>query len=122
MSTAYVVVTLAAAAWVGFSAGSTLWHAKWVVQPLADYGVPRSWWPWLGMAKAAGAAGLVVGLLVPAIGVLAAACLILYFTGAVITVIRARWYSHIAYPLLYLAPVVAALALGLTAGGPVVAS
>jgi hypothetical protein len=70
MSTVYVVVTILAAAWVGFSAVSVLVRAKWVVQPLADYGVPRSWWPWLGMAKLAGAAGLLVGLFVPVIAVM----------------------------------------------------
>ncbi|WP_246083539.1 DoxX family protein [Nonomuraea diastatica] len=41
---------------------------------------PRSWWPWLGAAKAAGAAGLLVGLFVPVIGVMAAICLVAYFT------------------------------------------
>ena len=111
MSTTYVVVTLVAAAMVGFSAVSVFVRAKWVVQPLADYGVPRSWWPWLGTAKAAGAAGLVAGLFVPVIGVIAGVCLVLYFTGAVVTVVRARWYSHIPFPLLYVAPVVGSLAL-----------
>ena|SRR5215218_2027310 len=72
---------------------------------------PRSWWPWLGTAKAAGAAGLLVGLFVPVIGVMAGIGLMLYFAGAVITVVRARWFSHIPYPLLYMAPVVASLAL-----------
>jgi hypothetical protein len=75
-------------------------------------GSTPSWWPWLGTAKAAGAAGLLAGLLVPAIGVLAGICLVLYFTGAVITVIRARWYSHIPYPLMCMAPVAGALVLG----------
>ena len=112
MSTAHIVVTVLAAAWVGFSAVSVYVRAKWVVQPLAAYGVPPSWWPWLATAKSAGAAGLLVGLLVPLIGLLAGICLVLYFTGAVITVVRARWYSHIPYPLLYLAPVVGALVLG----------
>jgi hypothetical protein len=112
MSTAYVLITILAAVWVGFSAGSIFFHAKWVVQPLSDYGVPRSWWPWLGTAKAAGAVGLLVGLFVPVIGLLAGIGLVLYFTGAVITVIRARSYSHIPFPLIYLAPVVAAMALG----------
>ncbi|MGZ3679891.1 MAG: DoxX family protein [Ktedonobacterales bacterium] len=111
MSVAYVVVTVLAAAMVGFSAVSVFSHAKWVVQPLADYGVPRAWWPWLGTAKAAGAAGLLVGLFVPVIGVMAEICLVLYFTGAVITVVRAHWYSHIAFPLLYVAPVIGALVL-----------
>ena len=111
MSTAYIVVTLLGAALVAFSAGSLFSHAKWVVQPLTDYGVPRSWWPWLATAKAAGAAGLLVGLFVPVIGVMAGIGLVLYFAGAAITVVRARWFSHIPYPLLYMAPVVASLAL-----------
>lgn len=113
MSTTHVVVTVVAALWVGFSAASVFLGAAWVVKPLAEYGVPRTWWPWLGTAKAAGAAGLLVGLFVPVIGVLAGMGLVLYFTGAVVTVIRARSYSHIPFPLLYLAPVVGTLALGL---------
>ena len=56
--------------------------------------------------------GLLVGLFVPAIGVLAGICLMLYFAGAVITVLRARSYSTVVFPLLYLGPVIAALVLG----------
>ncbi|MDT7805005.1 MAG: hypothetical protein QOI78_8438 [Actinomycetota bacterium] len=111
MSTAYLIVSIVGAAMAGFSAYSVFTHAKWVVEPLAGYGVPRSWWPWLGTAKAAGAAGLVVGLFVPVIGVAAGIGLVLYFTGAVVTVARAKSYAHLAFPLMYLAPVVAALAL-----------
>jgi hypothetical protein len=111
MSTASVIVTLFAAAFVGFSAVSVFTRAKWVVEPITEYGVPESWWTWLGTAKAAGAAGLVAGLFVPAIGVAAAIGLVLYFAGAVVTVARARSYSHLAYPVLYLAPVVASLVL-----------
>ncbi|MFP3988225.1 DoxX family protein [Streptomyces sp. E11-3] len=111
MSTAYVVVTVLAAVMAGFSAASVFFRVKWVVEPLAEYGVPRSWWTWLGTAKAAGAAGLLVGLAVPVIGLLAGIGLVLYFTGAVITVLRARRYAHIPAPLMYAAPVVAALAL-----------
>ncbi|MEU8081581.1 DoxX family protein [Catellatospora citrea] len=111
MSTAHTVVTVIAAAWVGFSAGSVFAGARWVVEPLADYGVPRSWWTWLGVAKAAGALGLVVGLFIPVVGVLAGIGLVLYFTGAVITVLRARSYAHVPFPLLYLGPVVASMVL-----------
>jgi hypothetical protein len=112
MSTAYIVVTVLGAAMVAFSASCVFLHAKWVVQPLTDYGVPRSWWPWLGAAKTAGAAGLLGGLFVPIIGVIAALAVVLYFVGAVITVVRARWYSHITFPLLYMAPVLGSLLLG----------
>ncbi|GAA2376670.1 DoxX family protein [Nonomuraea africana] len=115
MSTAYIVVTILAAAMAGFSAGSIFFHAKWVVQPLADYSVPRALWPWLGAAKAAGAVGLLVGLAVPAVGVAAGIGLVLYFSGAVVTVARARWFSHIPFPLVYMAPVVGSLVLGFTA-------
>lgn len=111
MSIASVVVTVLAALWVAFSAVSVFVGANWVVRSLSDYGVPRSWWPWLGTAKAAGAAGLLVGLVVPPIGVLAAIGLVIYFTGAVVTVVRAGWYSHIPYPLVYLAPVLVSVAL-----------
>ncbi|CAM5397680.1 MULTISPECIES: DoxX family protein [Streptomyces] len=111
MSTAYVVVTVLGAVMAGFSAGAVHFRAAWVVEPLADYGVPRAWWPRLAAAKAAGAAGLLAGLVVPVIGILAAAGLVLYFTGAVITIVRARWFSHIPFPLLYAAPALASLAL-----------
>ncbi|MER7459042.1 DoxX family protein [Micromonospora sp. NPDC126480] len=112
MSVTQLVVTLLAAAMVAFSGVAVLLRASWVVQPLAEYGVPRSWWPWLGTAKAAGAAGLLVGLVLPVIGTVAGLALVAYFTGAVITVLRARAYSHVPFPLIYAAPVVVALGIG----------
>ncbi|MEE1783969.1 DoxX family protein [Streptomyces sp. SP17BM10] len=115
MSVAYVIVTVLGAVMAGFSAGSVFAGAKYVVEPLAQYGVPRSWWVWLGIAKAAGAAGLLVGLLVPGIGRLAAVGLILYFAGAALTVVRAHHYAHVPFPLIYLAPAAASLVLGLAA-------
>lgn len=114
MSTVLVILTVFSAVWVGFSAVSLLRGASWVVESLAEYGVPRGWWPWLGIAKLAGAIGLLAGLVVPAVGVVAGVGLVLYFTGAVVTVVRAGSYSHIPYPLLYLAPVVGTLAVGAT--------
>ncbi|WP_103353580.1 DoxX family protein [Amycolatopsis sp. CA-128772] len=111
MSTAHLIVTIAAAAWVGFSAVSMLARAKWVVEPISEYGVPERFWALLGTAKAAGAAGLLAGLIWPPIGIAAAIGLVLYFTGALITVARARSYGHLVFPALYLAPVVASLLL-----------
>jgi len=102
------VVVVVAAAWVGFSAYA-IWSRKaFVVDNISEYGVPERWWPWLGAAKALGAVGLLVGLFVPAIGIAAAAGLVLYFLGAVVTIVRAHVYSHVPFPLLYLAPAVAA--------------
>ncbi|WP_278261562.1 DoxX family protein [Nocardia sp. AG03] len=115
MHTAYVIVTVAAALWVGFSAVSLLRRAPFVVEPLVDYGVPETWWTPLGIAKAAGALGLLLGLAYPPLGIAAAIGLILYFTGAVITVLRAHSYKTVAFPVLYLAPVAVALGLGIAA-------
>ncbi|MFG2295464.1 DoxX family protein [Streptomyces sp. NPDC048603] len=111
MSTAYVVVTVLAAVMAGFSGASIFFKAKFTVEPLAQYGVPQGLWNYLGAAKAAGAAGLLVGLFVPVIGVLAGVGLVLYFTGAVITVARAKAYGHVVFPVIYAAPAAAALVL-----------
>ncbi|MFF4448821.1 DoxX family protein [Streptomyces sp. NPDC001502] len=100
---------------VGFFGLSLMRRAPFVVEPLVQYGVPRSWWTPLALAKFAGAAGLLIGLAVPVIALLAGAGLVLYFLGAVVTVLRARSYKTVAFPLLYLAPVTATLALVLTA-------
>ncbi|MCC5477090.1 DoxX family protein [Streptomyces sp. NPDC059680] len=112
MRTAQIVVTLLAALMAGFSGAVLLLRAQWIVKALTDYRVPQSWWTLLGVAKAAGAVGLVVGLFEPVIGVLAGIGLVAYFLGAAVTVARARWYSHIPFPLVYAAPVVGALVLG----------
>ncbi|MEV6331286.1 DoxX family protein [Streptomyces sp. NPDC051909] len=111
MSTTATVVTAVAAFMAGFSGAAIFFRAKFVVEPLAEYGVPRSTWNLLGAAKLAGAVGLLVGYAIPVIGIAAAIGLVLYFAGAVITVLRARAYGHIAFPLMYMAPAVAVLAL-----------
>ncbi|WP_327163029.1 DoxX family protein [Streptomyces zaomyceticus] len=111
MSTTAVVVTAVAAFMAGFSGAAVFFRAAFVVEPLAAYGVPRSWWNRLGAAKAAGAVGLVAGFFVPVVGTAAAIGLVLYFAGAAVTVLRARSYAHVPFPLIYMAPAVAVLAL-----------
>ncbi|MEW2357708.1 DoxX family protein [Spirillospora sp. NPDC029432] len=111
MSTTLIAVTVATAAWVGFSGFSLLRRADFVVQPLIAYKVPRTWWTPLALAKTAGAIGLLAGLAVPALGIAAALGLTAYFLGAIITVLRARSYKTLPFPILYLAPVVATLAI-----------
>ncbi|WP_327141526.1 DoxX family protein [Nocardia sp. NBC_01327] len=115
MHIAYIAVTIAAALWVGFSAVSLLRRAAFVVDPLVEYGVPQSWWTPLGIIKALGAIGLIAGLYSHQIGIAAAIGIILYFVGAVITVLRARSYKTVAFPILYLIPVAVALGLGAAA-------
>lgn len=112
MNTAATIVAVVAAAMSAFSGYSLLTRVSWVVEPLEEYGVPRTWWTLLGLAKAAGALGLLIGFFVPVIGIAAGIGLVLYYTGAVVTVIRARSYKHVPFPVIYMAPVVAAFALG----------
>ncbi|RMI34381.1 DoxX family protein [Nocardia stercoris] len=113
MNIAYHVVAIAAAAWIGFSGYSLFARKPFVAEPLTEYGVPTTWWPWLALAKSAGALGLLAGFVVPAVGMAAASCLILYFLGAAATTIRARSYGTTVFPLLYLAPAAATLVLQL---------
>ncbi|MGI5166476.1 DoxX family protein [Spirillospora sp. CA-253888] len=115
MPATLTVVTVLTAAWVGFSGFSLLRRAGFVTEPLIAYGVPHSWWTPLGLAKAAGAAGLLAGLAVPTVGVAAAVGLTAYFLGAVTTVLRARSYKTLPFPVLYLAPVIATLGMSLAA-------
>ncbi|MBF6352762.1 DoxX family protein [Nocardia flavorosea] len=114
MDIAYYVVGTLTALWVGFSGYSLFSKQQFVVEPLEKYGVPRSWWNWLALAKTAGALGLVAGFALPALGVAAAVGLILYFLGATATALRARSYQTSVFPLLYLAPVAATLILQVT--------
>ena len=108
MNTINEVIVIIAAAWVGFSAYA-IWSRKaFVVDNISEYGVAERWWPWLGAAKALGAVGLLAGLVVPAVGVAAAIGLVLYFLGAVVTIVRAKVYAHVPFPLLYLLPAAAA--------------
>jgi hypothetical protein len=95
MFTAYVVVTLLAAGANAYAAAVDVTRAEWVLDNMSRLGVPHPWLPTLGALKAAGALGLLVGIVVPAIGVAAATGLVLYFVGAVATVLRARWYAHL---------------------------
>ncbi|WP_424217498.1 DoxX family protein (plasmid) [Streptomyces sp. BI20] len=112
MELAHTLVTVLAALMAGYSGYAVLSRAAWVVEALDGYGVPRSWWNGLGLVKVAGAVGLLAGFVAPALGVAAGVGLVLYFLGAVITVLRARAWGHVPFPLVYAAPAGAALVLG----------
>jgi hypothetical protein len=110
MDTAYVIVTVLAAAALTFTVVADFFLRDRVLPNMDRAGVPRTWLPGLAAARAAGAVGLLVGLWVPAIGIAAAVGVILYFAGAIVTHVRARWYD-ISYPSIYL--LLAAGSLGL---------
>ncbi|MFG2044305.1 DoxX family protein [Dactylosporangium sp. NPDC048998] len=113
----YVTVALASVLANAGMAVADLAGARFVLANSAEVGVPRSWVPGLGALKAAGAAGLVLGLAwVPLIGLAAAVGLVLFFVGALATHARAWVYHNIAFPGAYLALAAATLALGLATG------
>lgn len=121
MFAAYIVVTLMAIAVNAFIATADIMRFEFVLINSAKVGVPESWLTTLGILKAAGAGGLLLGVLgVPLIGAAAGIGLILFFVGAVITHLRARDYS-LSFPFAYLLLAVAALVLDLatcTVPGP----
>jgi hypothetical protein len=93
MFTAYIVVTLLAAAANIFSATLDFIRYKQILTNMARVGVSESWITTLGAVKAAGALGLLIGIRVPLIGIAAAVGLVLFFVGAIVTHLRARDYS-----------------------------
>ncbi|MER6990692.1 DoxX family protein [Saccharopolyspora hirsuta] len=114
MLTAHVLVTSTTILLNAGIAVADLAKAKFVLANSAAVQVPESWLPMLGSLKAAGALGLLLGLLgVPLIGVAAAVGLVLFFIGAVIAHVRVGEYLTIVGPGLFLAFAVATLVLAL---------
>jgi DoxX-like family len=114
MYTVYVAITVITIVINAGMATADFARAKFVLANSAEVGVPRSWLPALATCKAAGAAGLLLGLMdVWFVGVAAAAGLVLFFVGAVAAHLRARVYYNIAFPGGYLALAIASLALAI---------
>jgi len=113
MPTAYLIVTVLTVVANLAIALADLMRARFVLANSASVGVPESWLVPLGLVKAAGAAGLLLGLAgVPLIGTAAAAGPVLFFVGAVLTHLRARNYA-LGFPGAFLALAVGTLVLGL---------
>ncbi|MBB5916648.1 hypothetical protein BJY24_005560 [Nocardia transvalensis] len=93
MFAAYVALTLLTATAAG--AGCWLNYARHPIPVAAAkvVRVPQSWIPVLGTLLGAGALGLLAGFAVPALGIAAAICLVLYFIGAVVAHLRVGDYA-----------------------------
>jgi len=110
--TAYILVTICTIVVNGFAAGADFSRARFVLATMAEVRVPEPWLPLLGALKAAGAVGLLIGLLwFRLIGIAAAIGLVLFFIGAIATHIRTGVLYNIAFPGLFLALAVASLVL-----------
>jgi hypothetical protein len=115
MLTAYVAVTIATIVANAGAAAADFSRARFVLANAAELGVAETWLPLLGALKAAGAAGLLIGLLgVQPLGIAAAIGLVLFFIGALATHVRARVLYNLAFPGVFLALAVASLVLGAT--------
>jgi hypothetical protein len=110
----YVVVTVAT---VVFNAGAAIadfLKARFVLDNSAELDLPAYAVLPLGILKAAGALGLLVGLLgVRPIGIAAAIGLVLFFIGAVAIHVRKRVFHNIAAPIVFLLLAIGSLTLDL---------
>jgi hypothetical protein len=113
---AYLVVTILAAGANVFAAAVDFIRPQWLLDTMGKVGVAESWLPVLGILKAAGALGLLIGIAVPTVGIAAAAGLTLFFVGAIATHLRAHNYS-LVMPAMFLIAAVGTLALGICVRG-----
>lgn len=114
MYLAYVLVTAVTILVNAGIAIADFARAPFVLANSAEVNVPSSWIPPLATLKAAGAAGLLLGLLgVPYLGIAAAIGLVLFYVGAVLTHIRARVLYNVYFPGGFLALAAATLVLDL---------
>ena len=109
----YVTVTILAAVFNGFAAVTYLIGHEYPKAQADMKRIPRSWVPVLGMALAAGSLGLVAGFVVPLLGTIAAAGLVLYFIGAFIAHMRVGSRKLVGWAIFF-ATAVAALAVNLS--------
>lgn len=114
----HVGVTVVAIIANAFIAAADVARARFVLNNSASVGVPLSWLTPLGLLKAAGAVGLLLGLLgVPLVGTAAAIGLVLFYVGAVLTHLRAGDRSAaIGFPAFFLLLATGSLVFGLLAG------
>ncbi|GAA4053664.1 DoxX family protein [Nonomuraea soli] len=90
MSGAYVVVGTVLALALGLAAVLNLVHHRTAIITADRLGLPRSLIRPFGVLLAAGAAGVVIGFVVPWVGLAAAIGVVLYFLVAVAVHVRAR--------------------------------
>ena len=92
VSTVVLIVTIVANMGIALADFAS---AKFVLNNSAQVGVSTTWLPMLGALKAAGAVGLLLGLLgVRLIGIAAALGLVVFFIGAVATTCGPEFSKH----------------------------
>ncbi|HTW60575.1 MAG TPA: DoxX family protein [Terracidiphilus sp.] len=113
MHRAYLIVVILAASLNIYAATSDFTRPAWILGNMKTLGIEERWLPALGLLKALGALGLLAGIVIPWIGVAAAAGLVLFFVCAMAAALRVRWYAHLPFPLVWMVLVGASLVLRL---------
>jgi hypothetical protein len=110
MNVMYYAVTILTIVANAYATAADIFKVKFVMKTMREVGVNESALPLLAACKGLAVVGLIGGLLgLRALGIAAAAGLVVFFIGAVIAHLRARVYYNIAFPLTFLALAVATL-------------
>ncbi|MFF3860025.1 DoxX family protein [Streptomyces sp. NPDC002209] len=109
----YAVAVVLFAALLVFSGRGVLVKDETVVASLTTVGVPPSWFVPLAAVKFAGALGLLAGLVYRPLGIAAAAGVLLFFAGAVVSHLRVRDMKGAPAPAALMVLAVAPLTLGI---------
>jgi hypothetical protein len=112
MFVAYAVIAVLLAPALIMSAYTKLTRNERVVQTFTGrLGVPLGLYPFMAACEIAGAAGLIIGLWYGPLGIAAAAGLVLYFVGAVVSHLRKGDFKGVPSPVVILIVAAAALTL-----------
>jgi hypothetical protein len=104
---AYVTVTILASSLTGIAAVTYLVGHDFPKAQVEMKRLPRSWVPMLGTLLAAGSLGLLAGFAMPPLGTFAAAGLVLYFVGALVTHLRVGSRKLVGWAVFFAASVAA---------------
>jgi uncharacterized membrane protein YphA (DoxX/SURF4 family) len=112
MHIVYLVITLALALMASYSGVGKIRRDPLPVRVVhKTCGIPLKYFPWLAACEFAGAAGLVIGIWWPPIGIAAGIGLVLYFVGAIVAHLRVGDFKGIGSAAFMLTLAVAALDL-----------
>lgn len=113
---AYLAVTIILAVMVLFSGVGKLRHDPKIVHVIHEIvGVPMKFFPLLAACEIAGAAGLILGIWFPQLGIAAATGLVIYFLGAVMSHLRVGDFKGIGPAAMLLTVSIAAVCLRMLA-------
>ncbi|WP_165945576.1 DoxX family protein [Micromonospora sp. KC606] len=112
MNIAYIIAAVLLSALLVFTARNKLVRQKDVVDVLVRVGVPERMFPVLAALQLLGVAGLLIGIFFRPLGVAAAAGVVLFFLGAVISHLRANDAKGAPMPAVFTVFSIVVLVLG----------